>query len=267
VTAEALDWSQYEAVVEKNWAYYRPRFERFARGGWYAWNWAAFFATFAWLRYRRLYAWSWLYFFFSMPFLIFVSLVAKSGDACERALEPQGPDVTGMAVFGLMVLGWIVPPLVANRIYYAHVRDMVGAISKWVGTGGFVGSLFLQASVVLLPAMALASYASYLYRAKVSEGISLAASAKAPVQEYFNDQSRLPAKIEEVVGTTSGKYVQSLVLGKDGTIKAVFGAGGQRLAGHTVSMVPAKQDGKIASWTCRSDDLPNQCLPAACRRE
>ena len=91
MTAQAPDLSQYEAVVKKNWAYYGPRFERFARGAWISWNWPAFFVTFAWLRYRRLYAWSWLYFFsFSTPFLISVSLLAKAGDACERALEPQG---------------------------------------------------------------------------------------------------------------------------------------------------------------------------------
>ena len=266
MTAQAPDWSQYEAVVKKNWAYYGPRFERFASGAWISWNWPAFFVTFAWLRYRRLYAWSWLYFFlFSTPFLIFVLVVTKAGDACERALEPQSSDIAEATVLGLMVLGWIVPPLVANRIYYVHVRSLVGALTKWVGTGGIAGPLFLQACVVLLPSMAVASYANYTYRARVSEGISLAGGAKAPVQEYFNNESRLPARIEDVAGTTSGKYVQSLVLGKDGTIKAVFGAGGQRLAGRTVSMVPAKQDGKIASWTCRSEDLPSQCLPAACR--
>ena len=81
MTETATDWSQYEAIVEKRWQYYRPRFERFARGGWLSWNWAAFFGTLAWLRYRRLYAWSWLYFFVSTPFLPAVRFVGAGTGA------------------------------------------------------------------------------------------------------------------------------------------------------------------------------------------
>ena len=194
-----LDWSQYEAIVEKRWAYYRPRFERFAQGGWISWNWAAFFATLAWLRYRRLYAWSWIYFFVSMPFLLGIVMAAAAGvDPCERALSAQSHDLFRIAILSLIGLGWIVPPLIANRIYFVRVRALVGGTGKYHGTGGYAGALFLQLCVLLVPAVTLPSYGNYLYRAMVSEGESMAAAAEKPVAEYVNDHAgKLPDRLED----------------------------------------------------------------------
>ena len=268
MTDTTTDWSQYEAIVGKRWYYYRPRFERFARGGWLSWNWAAFFGTLAWLRYRRLYACSWLYFFVSTPFLLsIVMLVATGTDACERELAGQTYDVAPIAVFAVAALGWILPPLVADRIYFGHVRAMLGEISKYTGTRGYAGALFLQLCVLLGPVLVLPGYSSYIYRSMVSEGASLAGAAKTPVAEYFSDHKRLPARIEEVASMTSGKYVGQLKLERDGTIRAIFGAGGRKLSGHSISMIPTIRDGRIVEWACRSDDLPDKCLPGSCRRD
>ena len=66
---------------------------------------------------------------------------------------------------------------------------------------------------------------------------------------------------------TSGKYVGQLKLERDGTIRVIFGAGGRKLSGHSISMIPTIRDGRIVEWTCRSDDLPNKCLPGSCRRD
>src|SRR5687768_11420605 len=107
--------SRYEALVGKRWADYRPRFERFERGGWLSWNWAAFFATLAWLRYRKLHAWSWGYFFVSTPFLLAAVLVAAAGgDSCERAVDPGPDSLARLVVLAVIAAGWIVPPLLAD---------------------------------------------------------------------------------------------------------------------------------------------------------
>jgi type IV pilus assembly protein PilA len=261
-----LDWSKYEAVVGKRWNYYRPRFEKFARGGWLSWNWAALFGTLAWLRYRRMYAWSWAYFFVSTPFLLAVLLIFTSAsDACERALDPTPAQTGGLIVLALLALGWIVPPLMANRLYYNRIHSIAAQPDPVMSTGGIAGALALQALVLIGAAVAGPSYANYIYRSMVSEGVMLGAAAKAPIEEYVKERNRLPARIEDVAGNTSGKYVDRLVLESDGTIRATFGEKGKKLSGRSVLFVPVKKDGQITAWTCRSADLPDRCLPASCR--
>ena len=261
------DWSKNEAVVEKRWQYYAPRFERFARGEWLSWNWAAFVATLAWLRYRKLYAWSWAYFFVSTPFLLALSLmVVLGGDDCERALDPAPSSVIVLMVLPFLFLQWILAPLVANPLYFRHVRTKIGKTKGATGTGGYIGALVLQAFVVIGGSAAGAGYASYAYRSMASEGVLLAAGPTAPLQEYQNEYRRLPARIDAVTGKVSGKYVDRLVLESDGTIRAIFGDRARKLSGHSVSFVPENKDGRIVDWVCRSNDLPDRCLPSRCRR-
>jgi type IV pilus assembly protein PilA len=221
-----------------------------------AWSWPAFFATFAWLRSRRRHALSWLYFFVSTPVLLaaWIGWAAAGPDACLRALDP-GPDLVVSALIGLIALGWVLPPLFAARVG--------GDPPK----GRYLGSLFLQVLPLAFTAVAAPSYGNYVTRSKVSEGISLAASLKTPLAEYLVDKGRLPARAEEIAGTTKGKYTSALWIGRDGTIKAVFGgelAG--KLAGRSVLMVPRIEGLKMTDWTCRSDDLPDVCVPASCRK-
>ncbi len=263
------DWSKYEAVVAKRWQYYAPRFERFTRGQGLSWNWAAFVATLAWLRYRKLYAWSWAYFFVSTPFLLAVSLiVVLAGDDCERALDPAPSSVAGLIVLAspFLFLQWILPPLVANRLYFNHVRTVIVKTKRATGTGGYIGALALQALVVIGAMVAGPGYANYAYRFMVHEGISESAATKVALQEYLNEHQRLPARIDEVTGKVSGEYVDRLVLESDGTIRAIFGDKARKLSGHSVSFVPENEDGRIVDWVCHSNDLPDQCLPTSCRR-
>ncbi len=263
------DWSKYDAVVAKRWQYYAPRFERFARGQELSWNWAAFVATLAWLRYRKLYAWSWAYFFVSAPLVLAFSLiVVLGGDDCERALDPAPSSIAGLIVLAstFLFLQWILPPLVANRLYFNHVRTMIVKTKRATGTGGYIGALALQALVVIGAMVAVGGYANYFYRSMVREGVLLAAGPKVHLQEYLNEHRRLPARIEEVAGEVSGKYVDRLVLESDGTIRVIFGDKARKLSGHSVSFVPDNEDGRIVDWVCRSNDLPDQCLPSRCRR-
>jgi hypothetical protein len=260
------DRSKYEAVVHKRWEYYAPRFERFARGEWISWNWAACVATLAWLRYRKLYAWSWAYFFVSTPFLLTVLMVVFVGDSCERALDPTPSSVAGLTVLALLCLGWILPPLVANYLYFGHVRAMIAETGRVTGTGGYIGALALQAFVLIGVAVTLPSYAHYAYRAIVSEGIVEAAAVKVSLQGYLDEHRRLPTRIDELAGKVSSKYVDRLALESGGAIRVIFGENARKLSGHSVSFVPGIKEGRITDWTCRSNDLPDRCLPAACRR-
>lgn len=262
-----FDETRYAELIGKRAERYLARFRRFAsRGEWLSWNWAAFFGTLAWLRYRRLYRWSWLYFFVSTPMLIIGSLSLTAGDACQSALNPA-IEYVEYAIEALIAASWLVPPLFADRLYYAEVRRLAATDKRPppAGSSSVVATLAVQALVFVVVAIFLPGYASYSYRARVNEALSLASAARAPAYEYFLEHGAFPPRLDDLAPVSS-TYVSKLELVDRGTVRATFGERAARLAGHTVSMVPAWKDNAIVAWTCRSDDLPNACLPASCRR-
>jgi type IV pilus assembly protein PilA len=268
------EFSEYEAVVHERWQYYGPRFERFARGKWLSWNWSACLATFAWLHYRKMYAWSMAYFFVSAT--VFVAIVVEFGSGmvtCAEALDgrvaPTHPDLR-LLLTTLLCLGWIVPPILANRLYFNHVRRVSGKAGRstgtGTGTGTYLGAVLLQFAILgILAALAIPADSAYSHFAIVSGGVTLAAGAKTPIEDYVNEHRRPPARIDAVTDKTSSELVDRLMLDSDGTIRAIFGQKAGKFAGHTVSLVPVNENGRIVDWVCRSDDLPLQCLPPRCR--
>ena len=263
--AAPLDEARYAAIIGKRAERYLLRFRRFANGEWRSWNWAAFFATFAWLRYRRLYAWSWLYFFVSTPLLIAYSFLATGGDSCRAELVPTVIAVRYTLIV-LAVLGFIVPPLVADRIYFASVRKLAASDAPPAGPGRWAPPLVHQALALLFVALTAPIYGAYQYRARIAEGVMLSNAALNSVTEYVMEHKRMPARIEDTGAVTRGTYVSKLELGPDDSIVATFGDFMEELAGHTVALVPSRKGGQIIGWTCQSKDLPNVCLPANCRR-
>ena len=265
-----LDETRYAEIVGKRAERYLPRFRRFAKGEVFSWNWAAFFGTLAWLRYRRLYRWSWLYFFVSTPMLIIWSLSLIAGDACHAALSPATPLIR-YASEALIAVSWVVPPLFADRLYFNEVRRLARISSDGAKpaaptrSGAIVATLAVQVLVFIVAAAALPGYGDYTYRARISEGVLATSSARSAVQEYVANHHRLPARLDEVADTGPAGYLARLDMHERGTIRAVFGERAARLAGHTISFVPTWKDNQIAGWTCRSDDLPNVCLPLSCR--
>jgi hypothetical protein len=263
MSGEGTDWSQYEAVVERRWEYYRPRFQRFERGEWLSWNWAVFFGTLAWLRYRRLHAWSWAYLLVCTPVLVAVYFIATS-DACATALRPSPiPSV----LLGLAFLGWLLAPLLADRIYFSHVRAIVRrkAPEGARTVGSYWGALSLQTFLVLLTAVALPSYGAYLPRARIAEGVAAISALKSPLAEYLADKGRLPARIDEISGGSPSRYVRAISLAKDGTLRAEFSDAYPLLRGRSVKLSPKIEGTRVLEWRCASDDLPPVCLPTACR--
>ncbi len=268
----AFDEKRYAEIIGKRAERYLPRFRRFAqRGEWLSWNWAAFFGTLAWLRYRRLTRWSWLYFFVSTPMLIIASLMLTAGDACQAALNPA-TEYIEYAIEALIAASWIVPPLVADRLYFNEVRRLASGnaqvpakVPAAAGPGIAVGTVAVQAIVFVLAVVFIPGYAAYTYRARVSEALSLANAAKAPVYDYFLEHHAFPARLDGLA-STSGTYVSKVELVERGTIRATFGERAARLVGHTVQMMPIWKGSEITAWSCGSNDLPNACLPASCRR-
>jgi len=136
--------------------------------------------------------------------------------------------------------------------------------------------MIVVAIIGILAAVALPAYQDYTVRAKVTEGISLAGSAKVAVAENasngknFDSGFTLPAATANVTSVA--------ILPADGTITITYSAaidgggktmlfvpksGGAALAGTaTDSTIPT---GGSIEWACSTGTLSAKYRPAACR--
>jgi type IV pilus assembly protein PilA len=133
--------------------------------------------------------------------------------------------------------------------------------------------MIVVAIIGILAAIAIPAYQDYTIRAQVSEGLNLAAGAKAAVSEFYMDQGVFPADNTvaglEVAANISGKYV-SLVTVAAGVITVTYSSTAPQSANAsidtaTLTMTPLDNAGSI-SWTCAAGAvLVDKWLPAACR--
>jgi type IV pilus assembly protein PilA len=136
--------------------------------------------------------------------------------------------------------------------------------------------MIVVAIIGILAAVALPAYQDYTIRAKVTEGLSLAASAKLAVSENasngkaFDSGWTLPATTTNVtsvgINTTNGVITITYATNIDGgskTILMVPTSATVALAGTaSASTIPV---GGSYEWTCSTGTLSQKYRPAACR--
>jgi type IV pilus assembly protein PilA len=136
--------------------------------------------------------------------------------------------------------------------------------------------MIVVAIIGILAAIAIPSYREYVARAQAAEGVMLLSSAKAPLAEYYADRGLWPSTPSEVISSSGGKFVVSLVEfgATAGTsaltlaIVATFRTSGvsQGLQGKKL-MLETADGGK--NWRCGPDPgvdgVQARYLPAACR--
>ena len=119
----------------------------------------------------------------------------------------------------------------------------------------------------ILLAIAIPAYQDYTVRAKVSEGINLAASAKLGVSEYVQSEGTWPADNGEagLSATITGNDVSAVEVG-DGTIMITYGNGAPpAIDGSTLVLSPVTTAGSTI-WTCGSaGDVEERFVPSSCR--
>jgi type IV pilus assembly protein PilA len=125
----------------------------------------------------------------------------------------------------------------------------------------------------ILLAIAIPAYNDYSIRARVSEGINVAAAAKLAVAEYTLSNNTLPTANSEAGynGTISSKWVASITVGQSGTIEVTL-QGATELGGaanSTFVFTPSWSTGDTkVDWDCSpagQQPVTTRFLPASCR--
>jgi len=129
--------------------------------------------------------------------------------------------------------------------------------------------MIVVAIIGILAAVALPAYQDYTKRAHVSEGITLAASAKAAVTEYYVSQAAWPTGNSQAglpdAAAITGNAVKSVTVGNgNGNITVVYND--KVTTDATVVFAPAiASTGGSITWTCTGGTVDDKFKPANCR--
>lgn len=132
--------------------------------------------------------------------------------------------------------------------------------------------MIVVAIIGILAAIALPAYQDYTIRSKVSEGLSLAAAAKAAVTETNASTGTMPATNAAAGLPDSadilGNAVTSVAVGANGVITITYNntlGGNPSFNGSTITLTPTVEEGSV-TWLCEVDDATkNKYVPANCR--
>jgi len=115
--------------------------------------------------------------------------------------------------------------------------------------------MIVVAIIGILAAIAIPAYQDYTIRSQVSEGLTLAAAAKAAVSESFSNRGVAPADrtaagMTALATDTSGKYVTQVAIA-NGTITITYGNDANAaIAAETLSLTPYESPDLSVVWRC-----------------
>jgi len=137
--------------------------------------------------------------------------------------------------------------------------------------------MIVVAIIGILAAIAIPQYSDYTKRARVTEGLGLASSAKTAITETF--QSRGPVAMiagTGWVGPNATTNVTSVTIDNTGFITILYTAAAGDTAGRTIIFNPVDSGSTNAvdlstattwdgQWNCQGGTMPANLRPANCR--
>jgi type IV pilus assembly protein PilA len=136
--------------------------------------------------------------------------------------------------------------------------------------------MIVVAIIGILAAIAIPQYQDYTKRARVTEGLGMASSAKTAVAETFQTRGAT-AMIAGTgwTGPNATPNVTSVLLDDTGQITITYTAAAAAAAGQTVVFQPVNSGGAVqdlstvtawdGQWICTAGTLPANLRPANCR--
>ena len=136
--------------------------------------------------------------------------------------------------------------------------------------------MIVIAIIGILAAVAIPSYNDYLARAQVTEATGLTNGMKTAIKEWYSDRGFYPAAPGSIGGSTTGKYVATIVFTSNGTTGLFIDATMKGLGSVNVNIASGvyrleTPDGG-EQWNCGgqataapANALQDRYLPVSCR--
>jgi len=123
--------------------------------------------------------------------------------------------------------------------------------------------MIVVAIIGILAAVALPAYQDYTTRAKVSEVMLAASSARTAVAEYASTENALPPATYEVENQQS-TYVNGVTWNGTVVTATAQGTSVSDVDGQTITLTPTVTSNGQVTWAC-GGSIPAKFRPSSCR--